>query len=242
MNSFDPPLPCSTLTGGLEEWSQVIAAIERHEHVWCIHLEGLPNSLLEKLATMMQEKFPTLKYFRLRAGDEIDGSAPALPDSFLGGAAPALETFWLKGIPFPEAPKLFLTASGLVHLLLEKIPDSGYIPPEAMVASLSTCTKLETLVIEFLSQYPHPDLTSREVTSLARASLPALTYFSFEGNGGYFDIFVPRIDNHLLTALANNTMTVDKHVHYEASYTSVGFSFHHWNNLLVDPALVEGQA
>jgi hypothetical protein len=241
-NSFDPPPLCSTAS--LEDGSQVIAAIEQRDHVACIHLEDLPSSLLEKLATAMQGTFPALKYVRLVAGDEIiDGMAPAvLPDSFLGGSAPALQTFWLRGIPFPEVPTLLLSASELVHLRLEKIPDSGYISPEALVAGLSTCAKLETLVIEFLSQYPHPDLINQQVTLLTRVSLPALACFSFEGNGGYFDNFFPRIDTPLL-ALQDTTphdISVNRHVFYEVSFTPSGFSFFYWYSPLVDQVLVGG--
>jgi hypothetical protein len=228
-NSFDaPPPPRHSVSLG--DGGQVIAAIEQRDRVWCIHLEDIPSSLLEKVATMMQETFPKLTYVRLWAGD---GMAPILPDSFLGGSAPLLETFWLRGIPFPEVPKLLLSASDLIHLQLEKIPDSGYISPEAMITGLSTCTKLETLVIEFLSQYPHPDLASQQMASLTPASLPALTCFSFEGNGGYFDNFVPRIESPLLslddTIRHGINNSVNRHVLYEASLTLSGFSFRYYS-------------
>ena len=227
-NSFDapPPFPTSSIVDG----HQVITAIEQRDRVWCIHLEDVPSSLLEKMGTTTKETFPTLTYIRLWAGDEI---APVLPNSFLGGSAPLLETFWLRGIPFPEVPNLLLSTSDLVHLHLEKIPDSGYISSEAMVTGLITCTKLETLIIEFLSQRPRLDLTSQPTSSLSRVSLPALTCFSFEGNGGYFDNFVPRIESPLL-ALDDNTrhninISVNRYVLYEASLTSSGFSFRYYS-------------
>ena len=121
-----------------------IAALEHRDRVWWIHLQDLPSALLEKLATMMQESFPKLNYLRLWADDETScQAAPVLPEGFLGGSATCLETLWLKGIPFPELPKLLLSTNDLVQCVLEKIPDSGYISPEAMTAALSTCTKLE---------------------------------------------------------------------------------------------------
>jgi hypothetical protein len=240
-NSFGSLTPHSTLS--LEDESQVIAAIGQRDRVWWIHLQELPSALLEKLATMMQETFPTLRYLRLWAADETQ-AAPVLPEGFLGGSAPGLESFMLKGIPFPELSKLLLSTNDLAHLVLGKIPDSGYISPEAMTAALSTCTKLEMLVIEFLSEDPHPDgpdPTSQEITSIARVSLPALTYFNFDGNGSYFDNFVPRIESPLLAHDSNPFWQHDtseiRHVHYEASFAQTGFSSRYFSRPLIIPFL-----
>jgi hypothetical protein len=235
-NSFDSPTPHLTLS--LEDGSQVIAAIEQRDRVWWIHLQDLPSALLEKLATVMWEKFPTLKYLRLWADDGTQ-TPPVLPEGFLGGSAPCLETFWLRGIPFPELSKLLLSTNDLVQLLLEKIPDSGYISPQAMTAALSTCTKLEMLVIEFLSEDPHPDgpvPTSQEITSITRVALPALTYFNFDGNGSYFDNLVPRIESPLLARDSNpfwqHDTSVIRHVQYEASFTQTRFSSRYFSRPL----------
>jgi hypothetical protein len=240
-NSFDSPKP--HLAPSLEDASQVIAALEHRDRVWWIHLQDLPSALLEKLATTMQETLPTLKYLRLWADDETQ-AAPVLPEGFLGGSAPCLDTFGLRGISFPELPKLLLSANDLVQFALEKIPDSGYISPETMAAALSTCTKLEMLVIEFLSEDPHPDgpdPTSQEITSITHASLPALTYFNFDGNGSYFDNFVPRIESPLLARDSNpfwqHDTSVTRHVHYEASFTQTRFSSRYFSRPLIIPVL-----
>ncbi len=221
-NAFTSP------TLSLEDWSQIIAAIEQRDRVWWIHLQDIPSALWEKLAAMMQETFPTLKYVRLWVvGEE---NAPVLPEGFLGGSAPGLETFWLSGIPFPEVSRLLLSTNDLINFVLERIPDSGYVPPEAMIAALTTCANLEMLVIEFLSDDPHPSLTGQEITSLARVSLPALTYFNFYGNGGYFDNFAPRIESPLLArdngfngSYWQHDTSLNRHVSYEASFTPNGF-------------------
>jgi hypothetical protein len=225
---------CPTLS--YEDGGQVITAIEQRDRVQWIHLQDISSTLLEKMVKMMQETYPTLEHLRLWADDEI---APVLPEEFLGGSAPCVETFWLRGIPFPEVPKLLLTMNDLVHLRLEKIPDSGYIPPEAMLTALSTCAKLETLIIEFKPGDPNPDLTSQEITSIARAFLPALTFFCFSGNGRYFDNFVPRIES---PSLGLNDYirhdTVDSDVFYEVYLTSFGISFR-FNSQLMNPVPVE---
>jgi hypothetical protein len=243
-NSFDPLTPRAPRpTFSLEDGSQVIAAIEQRDRVWWIHLQDQPSALLEKLATMMQETFPKLRYLRLSAADEAQAAPVLLREGFLGGSAPGLESFLLRGIPFPELSKLLLSTNDLVHIVLERIPDSGYISPEAMTAALSTCTKLETLVIELLSEDPHPDAgpdpTSQEITSIARVSLPALTYFNFDGSGSYFDNFVPRIESPLLARDSNpfwqHDTSVIRHVQYEASFTQTRFSSRYFSRPLIIP-------
>ncbi|KAH9958060.1 hypothetical protein BC827DRAFT_624533 [Russula dissimulans] len=207
--------PCPSL--GLEDGSQVISAISQRDRVCWVHLDGLESSLLETLVVMMQETFPTLTCLRLSSNDE---AAPALPETFLGGSTPRLRTFRLHGIPFPDLPKLLLSTSNLIDLRLEKIPDSGYISPHAMASGLSTATKLEILIIDFRSVDPHPEPASQHPSSLSRVALPALTYFKFEGNGGYFDNFTTRIESPILVldqSWHNNSP--DRHVFYEVSYT-----------------------
>jgi hypothetical protein len=225
---LEQPPPGSTLSLG--DGSQIVSAFEQYDRVWCIELGPLPSVFLEKITPAMQQISPNLAHLRLWAGD---ASAPALPDSFLGGSAPLLETLWLREIPFPEAPKLLLTTPNLVCLQLENIPDSGFFSPEAIITSLSTCPKLETLIIGFLSPYPHPDLTSQQSSMLARASLPDLTRIGFKGNGGYLCILAPRIENVLLT-LDSTILSVEKSVHYEASLTSSGFAFCYRDDRLED--------
>lgn len=211
-----PPYP----TLRLEDGNQVISAIEQRDRVWWIHLDGLASSLMEKLATMMHETFPMLTYVRLWSNDE---TMPILPKTFLGGSSPRLQSFWLHGIPFPELPKLLLSTNDLVDLRLEKIPDSGYISPEAMITGLSTSTKLEALIIDFRSADPHPlDLTSQQpVSHLTRILLPALAHFRFEGNGGYFDNLVVRIESPLLVIdhSWHHNNSANRHVFYEAFFS-----------------------
>lgn len=230
-NYFDtpPPYPAPRI----EDGSQVIAALEQRDDVYVIELEDLPSPLLEKLATTMQETYPSLQYVLLWAGDD---TAPVLRKEFLGGSAPCLEKFWLRGIPFPDAPQLLLSTRDLVHLRLEKIPDSGYFSPEAMITALSTCRKLEVLHIDFIGN-PYPDLTSQEIASLTHVSLPALIGFVFEGHGKYFHSLFPRIECRLFALEGNFDM--NKRVHYQASLTPSGFLFNYWDAHLMDPVPVE---
>jgi hypothetical protein len=230
-NHLDTPPPCPTPS--IEDVSQVVAALEHRDDVYYIELEDLPGCLLEKLAITMQETYPTLEYVLLWACDE---TAPILRTEFLGGSASCLDRLWLRGIPFPDAPQLVLSTRDLVHLILEKIPDSGYFSPEAMITALSTCTKLESILIDFIGN-PHPDLASHEIASLTHAHLPALTQFVFEGHGKYFHNFFSRIENPLFMLEGNFDM--NKRVHYEVCLTPYGTSFHYWDVRLMDPVPVE---
>jgi hypothetical protein len=89
--------------------------------------------------------------------------APALPDGFLGGSAPNLQSLELNFIPFPALPKLLLTATQLANLSIQNIPHSGYISPEVMVTSLAVLVNLKSLVIGFESpeSSPNPDIHRR---------------------------------------------------------------------------------
>ena len=229
---FDTPPTCPTPS--IEDGSQVIAALEQRDNVYFIELEDIQSSLLEKMATTMQKTYPALEYVLLFAGDE---NAPVLRTEFLGGSAPCLERFWLRGIPFPDIPQLLLSARDLVHLRLEKIPDSGYFSPEAMVTALSTCTKLEAISIDFIGK-SQPDLISQETASLAHISLPALVSFCFEGHGKYFQTLFSRIENSLLIALDGN-FVMNKRVHYDIIRTPSGVLFHYWDIFLMDPEPAE---
>jgi hypothetical protein len=132
----------------------VIAALEHPDRVR--HVEVVvTSSLLEKMATAMQQPFTELTRLRVSS---IDGRImPVLPGSFLGGSAPHLRDILLDGIPFPSLPTLLSSASDLVTLNLYNIPQTGYISPEAMVTSLTASTRLITLSIRFQSPTPRPN-------------------------------------------------------------------------------------
>ncbi|KAI0249430.1 hypothetical protein BJV78DRAFT_695135 [Lactifluus subvellereus] len=177
-----------------EDGDNVIAALEHPDRVCQIHLGGLTNSLLEQIAIAMQEPFPVLTCLVLkkRIKDEI---APALPDKFLVGSALRLQTLHLENISFPALPKLRL--ADLVNLYLVQIPNTGYISPETMATFLPVLTKLECLSIDFQSPtYPHR--RTGHLLPLTLATLPALTYFQFQGISEYLEDLVARLNAPLL--------------------------------------------
>jgi hypothetical protein len=124
-----------------------------------------------------------------------------LPDSFLGGSAPRLQTLELSGIPFPSLEKLLLSTNYLVDLHLPNIPYSGYISPAAMVTNLSALTSLKSLSLKFRFVRSRANRESRHPPPLTRVVLPALTKFYFRGDSEYVEDFVSRIDTPALDRL-----------------------------------------
>ncbi|KAH9170283.1 hypothetical protein EDB89DRAFT_2230720 [Lactarius sanguifluus] len=166
----------------------VIATLKHPDRVCFVRL-CVTGSQLERVATVMQEPFPVLTHLQIRSRG---GNASVLPAEFLGGSARCLQTIDLKGIPFPTLPTFLLSASGLVSLNLYKIPPTGYISPEAIVACVAALPQLHTFTFAFQSHTSRPDRI--RPPPLTRAVLPALTYFYIKGAIQYLEDLVARID------------------------------------------------
>ena len=179
--------------------ANVITALEQHDRVYEIVLGGYPNSLLTIFHAM--EK-PFLSLVNLKIGSiVIDGLM--IPDSFLVGSAPRLQSLEFIGILCPEIEKLLLSTPNLVFLRLDFIHRSGrgYTSPEAMVKGLSVLTRLKSLRLLFLMTTPPSQSlqASGHPFPFARVILPALTDIDFFGDKEYLEDFVSRIDTPLLT-------------------------------------------
>jgi len=181
-------------TRGPKELRNINAALEQHSRVCAIDLEDITNALIKKIRAI-KEPFPVLTSLVLWTHNK---TAPVLPDSFLGGSAPRLQSLYLSGIPFPGLPKLLLSTTDLVDLHFVLIPHSGYISPEAMVTAMSALTRLRKLHLEFRSPRSRADRESRSPPPLARVVLPALTEFYFKGDSEYLENIVSRFDGPLL--------------------------------------------
>jgi hypothetical protein len=166
-----------------------------HSKVFLQHLVGWQ---LEQVLTAMEVPFPELTYLELSSNGE---TAPVIPDSFLDGSAPRLDSFSLFGIPFPGLPKLLLSATHLAVLRLENIPHSGYISPEAIVAPLSVLSSLESLTLLFRSPQSCPDGETRRPPPSKRFVIPVLNLFRFKGVIEYLEDLVIGIDTPQLDLL-----------------------------------------
>ena len=175
----------------------IIAALERNDRVCRIELNCLSSPQLGYITDSeeMQKPFPKLTDLHLSMlVDGSDGLGPTLPDSFLGGTAPRLQSLILCGIPFPGLPKLLLSATQLVELDLFNIFPSGYIPPEAMATSLSALSSLKSLYFIFQSPRPRPAPQGRLPPPLTRSILPSLTRLGFMGTSEYLEEILARVD------------------------------------------------
>jgi hypothetical protein len=156
----------------------------------------------KRLLSLMQEPFPALIHLRLHSAIPSDDglalySALVLPDEFLGGSAPCLQSLKLDRVAFPAFPKFLLSATALERLTLWNISDSGYFSPEAIVTGLAVLANLKSLTIGFKYR-SRPDQESRHLPPPTRTVLPALTLFKFRGTSEYLDDVVARIDVPLL--------------------------------------------
>ena len=175
----------------------IIAAVEHRDHVCEIYLQHVTSSLLEQLATVMQEPFPVLRDFSLTYFGQTP--APRLPDTFLR-SAPCLQSLHLAGIPFPALPKFLSSARQLVCLTLRGVPHTGYFSPEAMVTYLSGLTSLQVLNLGFQSPSSRPDRRSQRPLLLTRVDLPALTLLEFTGVSEYLEDFLVRINTPVIVS------------------------------------------
>jgi hypothetical protein len=188
----------------------VIAALdpEHLDRICSIRLY-VTHSQLDKLTTVMKEPFPALECLEISSED---GNTPVLSGEFLGGDAPRLQEVTLSGIPYPTLPSLLLSASDLVELRLHRIPPTGYISPEAMVASLAALPRLKVFVIKFQLATPHPDPHPIHPPAITRTILPTLTSFQFRGPSEYLEDLTSRIDtpdlNQILIEYLNQLVDV----------------------------------
>jgi hypothetical protein len=165
----------------------VLAVLERSNRVYQMCIADYSSLNFDKFWAAIQVPFPELTDLLLISDKKTER---VLPDSFLGGSAPRLRTLYFNGIPFPGLPKLLFSATHLTCLLLLKIPHSGYISPEAIVAALLTLNNLSQLWLRFQSPLSRPD---RRPPPLTRIVLPTLTIFLFTGASEYLEDLVAHI-------------------------------------------------
>ena len=170
------------------------AAIVHRNRVCEIDLR-LTSLQLKRWAPAMQEQFPALRHFKFCIHSNDRPLPSALPDGFLGGSAPNLQSLSLRNIPFPALPKLLLSATDLVSLFLWYTPHSGYNPPEVISAALAALINLKSLTIGFDRPESPPNQERRRLPCTV---LPALTSFTFRGASEYTEVLVARVDAPLL--------------------------------------------
>ena len=195
-----PLLPIAILGYDHQTWGMdnIVTALDHNDRVCDITIWGVPSSQVEKVLAAMQQSFPMLTKLVLQFEYATEPAVRTIPDSFLGGSAPSLQSLLLYRVPFPGLSKVLSSATNLVVLSLSEIPHSGYIPPEALVPCLSVLTRLNQLEIGFGSPLYHPD---RKTPPQIRSLLPVLATLWFEGASEYLEDLLARIDAPLLDHL-----------------------------------------
>ena len=201
-----PTLPIVIKNGGdrdptRQSAGDIIAVLEHRSRVCELSLPHLTSTVWDRVVEFTQDPFPQLTSLELAANDD-ETTAIVVPESFLAGSAPRLRKVDLANIPFLALPKLLLSATDLVYLRIWDVPNSGFIPPEAIATCLPAMEKLETFHFGFRSPRPPPSPASRRQPPPTRATLPALNQFYFRGNSEYLDDLVAHIDTPLLDDLS----------------------------------------
>ena len=175
--------------------SNVIAALEEHDRVRRINIQGITYSQLKNCA-VLEKPFPELTDLMLIS---YKHDMPLISASFLGGFTPRLQSLELAGVQFPALGKLLLSATGLVTLHLTNIPNLEDILPDAMATYLSALTRLQKLFLYFQFPQSEDDRENRSLSLLARRFVvPSLTQFDFQGGSEYLGNLVGRIDTPVL--------------------------------------------
>jgi hypothetical protein len=189
-----PPLSIDIWGSGS---GNIVAALEHNDRIHKIDLGYCSKSYVEQAFAAMQNPFPSLTELAVQV-DEMEGLV--VPDLFLGGSAPLLRSLRLRSILFPPPVlrKLLLSATDLVEIRIWRIPNSGLISPEAVVACLSALTRLEEFELGFLSSLYSG---SRRAPPSTRCVLPALTSLRFNGPCQYLERLIAPIDSPLLDNL-----------------------------------------
>lgn len=171
---------------------QLTAALQQHDRICKISLRvGGPR--FERISQIMQP-FPLLEHLSLRSDREP--VERVLPSTFLGGSAPHLRALCLDGITFPALPRLLSSACDLVKLsLLERVPSTEYISPEALVSGLSATARLKKLSLNFVRGTFRSKRLGKDTPppSSGRIVFSTLTKISFRGRSEYLEDFVSRI-------------------------------------------------
>jgi len=179
-----------------EDVTNVIAALRHHNRVCKIYSSSRQflGSLLEKFAAI-DEPFSALTSLKLSTSYK---DVPVLPDSFLGGSAPRLQSLDLEGFPYPSIGKLLSSTTNLVWLSLWNIPHSGYIAPKTIVPFLSTLSRLESLALGF--QYPRSRAhqAGRHTPPLSHVVFPNLISLYFRGEIEYLEDILSQIETPML--------------------------------------------
>ena len=208
MLAHSPPLPLTVdyyyedheddnSASAKDEQGLLLALEQRHRvrHIRLFLLSLNP----QKLIMAIDEEFPILEY--LIVNKSKDNTAMLVLSETL--QAPHLRHLTLGGFTCPIRPRLHLTATGLVTLVLLTDHQFAYFQPNSLLQWISFLPQLETLDVAFTFPVPSRDverqLTHTQITT--HTTLPNLRTFGFQGVSAYLEVLVCRITTPRLETL-----------------------------------------
>ena len=172
--ALDPPAP--------KDEDNILAALTQSCRVISISLT-VTISLLKKISAVGRP-FSKLENLALQSQDVMQLS---LPSTFRWG--PRLRSLCLTRISSPTLARLLYSSTNVVDLQLHEIPGCQ-ISPATLANALSQMEQLQSLSLHFLSTSNH--IFPSE--SGERNILSALSHLNLQGNDGYLEGLLARID------------------------------------------------
>jgi hypothetical protein len=200
MINHSPPFPLILDYGPhlLKKWTPadedgVLFALHHLSRTHEIMLSA-PQSTLTEIIDAMLDTAPMLRRLILHT----ESTEFVLPKRLLDGNVPQLRHLELHGVSLATLHPLLPSATSLVSLILERVPNSVYFSPESLIAHIRTMPYLQTLSIGFLAAAPRPGLGNQRFvppgqTSQAHVELPALRQLVYRGVSTYLESLLARI-------------------------------------------------
>ncbi|KAI0271836.1 hypothetical protein BGY98DRAFT_1100195 [Russula aff. rugulosa BPL654] len=138
-----PPFPIDIWAGNLNirNVDNIVEALEHNDRIHKIKLWDSSMSHVKQVLAAMRKPFSSLTELAVNFFDER--ASLVVPDLFLSGSAPFLRSLRLRSVQFPlPIFRNLLQSADLVELRIWRIPNSGFISPEDVVAYLSGLSRL----------------------------------------------------------------------------------------------------
>ena len=184
-----------------EDEQAIVLALRHRDRVHRIRLQmHIPN--LQKLVPAIDGEFPILEFLYVEPPTRTaDDTTPRLMFSKTF-RAPHLCHLALMNFNFTLESPLLSTSVPLVTLSLQEIHPT-YFHPNELLRCLSFMPQLETLGIDFYSQFINSDIEVAllDTSIMTHATLPTLRWFGFGGESTYLEALLPRITMPILEKL-----------------------------------------
>jgi hypothetical protein len=193
MLAHSPPLPLiidhlsSDYDLFAEDEEDILLALQHRDRVRRIRLR-MPAWDLQRLLISIDEEFPRLEY--LQIWNVTSDNTPLILPTTL--QAPQLRVLLLDSVIYPMGSQLFMTATGLVTLLLDTVPLSSSLSPSDLLVWLSLLPQLEIFGVSFPSPTPDP-VVEEQLLHMPTITLPKLRRFTFKGSSAYLEALLLRL-------------------------------------------------